>query len=304
MRFFVSPSPQKNPSLRVLLLILLIFLSLFWLLNWFYQASISGLTPGSLKLYFYGPPDFPERISLSALLEDLHITFFMNFFLLFFLASLHAALLPGLPFLASLSFFFLIGDGLFSLLALKEDLFLYLKLACFVGFQLSVLLLLLRCWRAFLGRDGGSPGRDSLRKLVALFSLFGLLFLGLTLFLFYSKFSFSTGAIEVYYRGSEERFIPPKSLEGLLRVLHYHLLGISLFSFGLAHFLLFGGVKFAGLLGSLSLLLPLLEILSGFGVLLWGKFFALLKLLLFLSSFLLLVSLCASVLVVSLRRDD
>jgi len=304
MRFFVTQNIGKNPTLRVLLIILLSFLSLFWTLNWFYYSSVFGLTPENLKLYFYGPPDFPENISLQALLEDLHITFFINFFLFFLLASLHTALLPGpLHPLVLISFFFLTGEVLFSLIALKGVFFVYLKLMAFFAFQISLVPILLKCWLVLtIGNGNGrTPNRESLKKLVAVFSSFAFLFLALTSFLFFSKFSFSVEAIEVYYRGSEEHFIRPKTLEGLLKILHYHLLGIPLFCFTLAHFLPFAQVKFAGLLGSLALALPLLEVSSGIGVLLLGKFFAYTKLGLFLLSFPLLALLSLLLLKKSLK---
>ncbi len=71
-------------------------------------------------------------------------------------------------------------------------------------------------------------------------------FLGYTLILwvtnfglYFSKMGLAPSSVADYYRGNEERYLQPRSLAGLLEMLHFHALGMGLLLLTLTHLLLF-----------------------------------------------------------------
>jgi hypothetical protein len=71
-------------------------------------------------------------------------------------------------------------------------------------------------------------------------------FLGYTLILwitnaglYFSKMSLFPSSVVDYYRGNEERYLQPRSLGGLLEVLHFHSFAMGILLLTLTHLLLF-----------------------------------------------------------------
>jgi hypothetical protein len=57
--------------------------------------------------------------------------------------------------------------------------------------------------------------------------------------LFFQKMSLSPGSVVEYYLGSEERFVSPRSYQGLLEVSHFHLFAMGMLLLVLTHLALF-----------------------------------------------------------------
>ncbi|TFH22288.1 MAG: hypothetical protein E4H03_08740 [Myxococcales bacterium] len=57
--------------------------------------------------------------------------------------------------------------------------------------------------------------------------------------LYFSKMSLDPTSVVEYYRGNEERFLQPRSLAGLLEVLHFHSFAMGILLLTLTHLLLF-----------------------------------------------------------------
>ena len=57
--------------------------------------------------------------------------------------------------------------------------------------------------------------------------------------LYFSKMSLSYGSVVEYYLGSEERFLTPRSYEGMLEVAHFHLFAMGMLLLVLTHLMLF-----------------------------------------------------------------
>jgi hypothetical protein len=57
--------------------------------------------------------------------------------------------------------------------------------------------------------------------------------------LYFSKMSLSYASVVEYYLGSEERFLTPRSYEGMLEVAHFHLFAMGMLLLVLTHLMLF-----------------------------------------------------------------
>ncbi len=57
--------------------------------------------------------------------------------------------------------------------------------------------------------------------------------------LYFSKMGLTPSSVIDYYRGNEERFLQPRSVQGLLEVLHFHSFAMGMLLLTLTHLLLF-----------------------------------------------------------------
>lgn len=57
--------------------------------------------------------------------------------------------------------------------------------------------------------------------------------------LYFSKMGLTPSSVVDYYRGNEDRFLQPRSLVGLLEVLHFHSFAMGILLLTLTHLLLF-----------------------------------------------------------------
>lgn len=57
--------------------------------------------------------------------------------------------------------------------------------------------------------------------------------------MYFSKMSLSPQSVVEYYLGSEERFLQPRTLQGMLEVLHFHSFAMGILLLTLTHLLLF-----------------------------------------------------------------
>ncbi len=75
------------------------------------------------------------------------------------------------------------------------------------------------------------------------FLLFSFLLLLSGILLFEENIGLSISAISEYYFGSEEKFIPKKSIYGILKIILPHIFAFGIFIMVLLHFLLFTSYK-------------------------------------------------------------
>ena len=116
--------------------------------------------------------------------------------------------------------------------------------------------------------------------------------------LYFSKMSLSYGSVVAYYLGSEERFLTPRSYEGMLEIAHFHLFAMGMLLLVLTHLMLF--VPLAGRTKAWLITLPFLSALldegSGWLVRFVSPLFAWAK----IAGFLLLQGSLAALVVLSL----
>jgi hypothetical protein len=57
--------------------------------------------------------------------------------------------------------------------------------------------------------------------------------------LYFAKMSLTPSSVIEYYRGNEERFLQPRSLQGMLEILHFHSFAMGMLLMTLTHLVLF-----------------------------------------------------------------
>ena len=82
-----------------------------------------------------------------------------------------------------------------------------------------------------------------LQTIVALYALYVSALWVTNALLYFSKMSLSYASVVAYYLGSEERFLPPRSYQGLLEVSHFHLFAMGILLLVLTHLMLFVPIK-------------------------------------------------------------
>lgn len=86
----------------------------------------------------------------------------------------------------------------------------------------------------------GEWTKNHLLKVIILFFLFYIALFWITnLLLFVNKMGFSYQGVVDYYIGSEDRYLQPRSYQGLLEVSHFHLFAMGILMLTLTHLILF-----------------------------------------------------------------
>ena len=86
----------------------------------------------------------------------------------------------------------------------------------------------------------GEWSRNRLLQIIVVF--YALYVIGVWLtnaLLYFSKMSLSASSVIDYYLGSEEKFLSPRSYQGLLEVSHFHLFAMGMLLLVLTHLILF-----------------------------------------------------------------
>ncbi|GAB6066178.1 hypothetical protein JCM9492_12700 [Aquifex pyrophilus] len=290
MRFLLSADVKSNKPLFYGLLTFILFGFLFWIGNFFYYDAVYGLSVRKLSIFFFGEPDFPEKVSLSTLFQEMHIFLFINFFFVFLLFSITNLFSYRFKYLLAFSSFtFLFLQPLYDVVIYLTELklLIYLKNISFFLYQLTTFIVLALTLYKLIKKEKNVQDFGFLKLLIGIFSLFAVIFTILNFFLFKEKLGLSPESVKEYYLGDPKKFLKPKSLEGLIKVSHPHTLSIPAFYFALGHFLLFTPYKRKTLTFLLLLVLPLFESLSGFFIRYVHPDFSLIKLLTFFLSSLL-----------------
>lgn len=88
----------------------------------------------------------------------------------------------------------------------------------------------------------GPLGGRSGRAVLAGFYAYLLLHTATGAALFLTKLGWTPASVARYYRGDPERFLNPRSFQGLLEVTHFHLFAFGFFYVVVAHLLLHAGL--------------------------------------------------------------
>jgi hypothetical protein len=78
-----------------------------------------------------------------------------------------------------------------------------------------------------------------LRVIVLCFLVYTLILWVSNAGLYFSKMSLTPSSVVDYYLGNEERYLQPRSMQGLLEVLHFHTFAMGMLLMTLTHLLLF-----------------------------------------------------------------
>ena len=149
MRFVVTGEWNKNGMLRLILFFFLVFILFFWVTNWILYFQKMTLDPASVVTYFRGDPQaefgLPPR-PLGALAETSHFHLFAMGILVMTLTHLVlfvpvSARVKGTLTLATF-LSALLGEGSNWLVRFVHPGFAWLKVACFLLLQASLLGLL------------------------------------------------------------------------------------------------------------------------------------------------------------------
>ncbi len=287
MRFFISSNIKSNAPLYVTVVLFLISCQIYWIINWFFYAAKFGITYEGMFSYFFTDPQFPEKIPIAQLLEDMHIQFFIYITFLLVLSSLflHKCVRETLKYtLVGLSFLSATGDVLsgFAVYFLGPA-FIYLKVFMFLSFQVFTGAMLFLTLKLYLTKEREEPPeRSLLYSLVFAFILSTLLFAVFNFFLFISKLGFTPESVASYYAGNPQKFIRPKSLEGILEVVSPHTVSMGVYLFALVHFAFFTNVRRKVLLSAVTLLSGLADNFSPLLIRFVSPEFSYLKLISFL----------------------
>jgi hypothetical protein len=86
----------------------------------------------------------------------------------------------------------------------------------------------------------GEWSRNSLLRVIVLCFLFYTFILWVTnAGMYFAKMGLTPSSVVDYYRGNEDRYLQPRSLQGLLEVLHFHAFAMGMLLMTLTHLLLF-----------------------------------------------------------------
>ncbi|MBW2287594.1 MAG: hypothetical protein JRG80_02890 [Deltaproteobacteria bacterium] len=78
-----------------------------------------------------------------------------------------------------------------------------------------------------------------LQTIVVLYSFYVIGLWVTNALMYFNKMSLSAASVVEYYLGSEERFLSPRSYQGLLEVSHFHLFAMGMLLLVLTHLVLF-----------------------------------------------------------------
>ena len=90
--------------------------------------------------------------------------------------------------------------------------------------------------RFFISSD---INKNSLLKLIIVFTVLFFVFLWITNLLLYLEVGFSYESVVNYYRGNEEEFRQPRSYLGMLEEAHFHFFAMAIILVTLTHLILF-----------------------------------------------------------------
>lgn len=90
----------------------------------------------------------------------------------------------------------------------------------------------------------GEWTRNRLLQTIVLLYVFYVAALWLTnALLYFNKMGLTPGSVIEYYRGAEERFLQPRTYQGMLEVSHFHLFAMGMLLLVLTHLMLFVPVR-------------------------------------------------------------
>ncbi len=293
MRFFWTGNLKSPKPIRVAIILFSIFVILFWAGNFVYFGLKYGYSSEKIEDYFFGSEDFPVEISISQVLENVHINLFV-FSLLFLCVS---ALFVYSNMGDKIKMLLILLLALLSLLYAISDLlvielgrgFGFLKVVLFILFQFIVISCVIPgLLRGSNGRRTNGASRN-LALIIFIFAFLNLAFVATNFLLFEKKIGLKISDVSDYYLGNPEKFLKPKSFIGVLEVSYFHFLPMALYLIAILHFVFLVNDKFNVALTVFLFMTTLVDNISGVVIVLFGGGFAVVKLIsFFLLEFLLI----------------
>ena len=137
-----------------------------------------------------------------------------------------------------------------------------------------------------------------LQTVVVLYAFFVILLWVTNALLYFDKMTLAPSSVVAYYLGDPERYLSPRSYQGLLEMAHFHLFAMGMLLMVLTHLILF--VPLSGTVKAWLIIVPFLSALvsegAGWLVRYGGAEFAIVK----VAGFLLLQTSLAVLIIVSL----
>jgi hypothetical protein len=147
MRFLITNDIKLKKNIFYILLFFNIFSFLFVIASIFQYNITYGFSYESLYKYFFTDPEFPEKVSLKQVVENVHINLFLNMFLFIIVSSIFNVFNFTLRLKMFLIIAFFISGVLYSfsdLIVYYFDSFLYIKPLSFLTFiALAFIMLIL-----------------------------------------------------------------------------------------------------------------------------------------------------------------
>jgi hypothetical protein len=286
MRFLITNDVELKKNIFYIVLFFNIFSFLFITASIFQYNITYGFSYESLYKYFFTDPEFPEKVSVKQVVENVHINLFLNMFLFIIVSSIFNVFNFTLRLKMFLIIAFFISSVLYSfsdLIVYYFDSFLYIKPLSFLTFiALAFIMLILSTF--YLLKKNIKPSIKAIKFIIIFFSFFTLVFIVFNFFIFYIKLGLTPESIKDYYLGNPERYAKPKTLEGLFKVFYPHLLSMALYSFTVAHLLLFTELKkvISLTIGLILFVSSFLDNLSGLFIRFFNESFVYLKMVSFI----------------------
>lgn len=299
MKFIITGNVRKNKGVYFGIWGFLLFAFFFWLSGFLYYHINFGFSYESLFRYYFSDLEFPEKISIKQVIENVHINLFINGFLVFITLSILNIFNYG-PFL---KLFIIVATSVSGLLYSLSDLIVYylenlliLKPVLFLAFQFFIGLSLFMSVYGLI-KISSNPNLKLLKLNIAFFSFIIIIFFLLNGVLFFDKIGICVECVRTYYLGNQELYIKPKTLEGLFKVFYPHLIPLAIISFTLIHLLFFTSFNktLSVILGVSGFISSFIDNLSGILIRYVSDIFSIVKL---LSFFLLEISFIAGFLIV------
>lgn len=274
MRFYLSGISKDNKPLFVALWFFVLFILFYWIGNLVIFSVKFGFSVEKISYYFFGDENFPEKISFTQLSEDKHIYLFINAILLLSLSGIFlytylsfkkklaivlSAFLTGI--LDTLSDYIIYGLG-------KE--WAFVKILSFTLFNGCLLIMIFSVLSHFItGKAMDKPnetGNKFYRTIITAFAVVNIIFIGINIFLAYTKLGFSPQQISTYYLGDETHFIQAKSFVGILETAVIHFAGMAIYLIALAHFVFFTEFRWKLALVTLIFISAFIDIVAAFPI--------------------------------------
>jgi len=293
MRFFWTGNLKNPKPIGFALAFFILFLILFWIgnfVNFWFKFEFSVEKIGN---YLFGEPDFPLKISPAQVLEEAHI----NLFVIGILFLCLSALLIYSQLKDRAKIYLIASTSVSGIIYIFIDLlilslgreFSWLKIFAFSLFQLVILIALIIII-TFPKLDNRN-GKKFIAYIVFIFAILNLIFVVINLFVYSEKIGLSISQTGDYYLGNPQKLIKQKSIQGAISISQLHFLPMAIYILTLAHFIYLVNEKFNLSLTLLLFSMSLIDNISGILILYFGKVFAVVKFISFLSlEFLLFVS--------------
>ncbi len=264
MRFIVRQG--RNGYFNLVVFISFIFGLFFWIVDLVYFKMHYGFSYEEIYLYFFGDFEYPEPISLSAVLEDIHIYMFMYLMFNVLYVPLFIRVLSS----ERISYFYSALMFIFSFISVISDIliyyagdgFIYVKIVSFTIYKIVSFLSLIVIGLLPIIRNQ-TIHIPVVNMIVALFALGSVFFLLFNILIFYEKIGFNPQDIFYYYNGNPDSFIKGKSIEGLLSLFNIHLVAGAVFLFVIGHFFIFCELPYKKIILALASISMLLEFGGG-----------------------------------------